>query len=177
MIYPENLVYLSVYNDDIKNKVCQLLSEDKLADFLLQKYAYMHEINTDKALYAYVVELKNQFMRNASLPSKVMFDNDIRAIRRALGMNSNISRVQGGKLKAKTEIRIAALFKSVPPEFLRMIAVHELAHLKEKDHNKAFYQLCVSMEPDYHQIEFDLRLYLTQRDLKGEIDWKSGHAK
>ncbi|HYG06232.1 MAG TPA: YgjP-like metallopeptidase domain-containing protein, partial [Stenotrophomonas sp.] len=43
--------------------------------------------------------------------------------------------------------------------------VHELAHLKESDHNKAFYQLCLHMEPDYHQLEFDLRLYLTQLEV------------
>ena len=47
-----------------------------------------------------------------------------------------------------------------------MIVVHELAHLKEKDHNKAFYQLCQHMEPDYHQLEFDLRLWLTWRDIR-----------
>jgi len=46
-----------------------------------------------------------------------------------------------------------------------MIVVHELAHLKETEHNKAFYQLCEYMLPDYHQREFDLRLYLTWRDL------------
>ena len=42
-----------------------------------------------------------------------------------------------------------------------MIVVHELAHLREKDHGKAFYQLCTHMEPDYHQLEFDVRLWLT----------------
>ncbi len=50
----------------------------------------------------------------------------------------------------------------LPAEFLKMIVVHELAHLKETEHNKAFYQLCTHMAPDYHQLEFDLRLYLTQ---------------
>jgi predicted metal-dependent hydrolase len=45
-----------------------------------------------------------------------------------------------------------------------MIAVHELAHLKEREHGKAFYQLCVHMEPAYHQLEFDTRLYLTHLD-------------
>ncbi|MCC6513802.1 MAG: M48 family metallopeptidase, partial [Geothrix sp.] len=48
--------------------------------------------------------------------------------------------------------------------FLKMILVHELAHLKEREHNKAFYQLCTHMEPDYFQLEFDLRLYLTHRE-------------
>jgi len=52
-----------------------------------------------------------------------------------------------------------------------MIAVHELAHLKEKQHDKAFYKLCCWMEPHYHQYEFDVRLYLTQLDISGERLW------
>lgn len=47
-----------------------------------------------------------------------------------------------------------------------MIVVHELAHLKEKEHDKSFYQLCCHMEPQYHQLEFDTRLWLTQQSLK-----------
>jgi predicted metal-dependent hydrolase len=42
-----------------------------------------------------------------------------------------------------------------------MIVVHELAHLKERSHDKAFYALCRHMEPAYHQLEFDTRLWLT----------------
>ena len=46
-------------------------------------------------------------------------------------------------------------------ELVSHIVVHELAHLKEKNHDKAFYQLCQHMEPDYLQLEFDFRLHLT----------------
>lgn len=168
--------YLIAYSEEIKQHVRLLVSQNRLAEVLLQKYsAVQHEISTDKALYGYILDLKSNFMRNAQMPSKVLFDNDIRAIQRALGLHTAISRVQGGKLKAKNEIRIASLFKEVPVEFLKMITVHELAHLKEKDHNKAFYKLCVSMEPAYHQIEFDLRLYLTHVDLAGKLDWGANH--
>jgi len=62
----------------------------------------------------------------------------------------------------------------MPAEFLRMIVVHELAHLKEQEHNKAFYQLCLHMEPDYHQLEFDLRAYLTYLDAAGQSLWQAG---
>ena len=47
-----------------------------------------------------------------------------------------------------------------------MVVVHELAHLREREHNKAFYQLCQHMLPDYAQIEFDLRLLLLHRALE-----------
>ena len=52
-----------------------------------------------------------------------------------------------------------------------MIVVHELAHLKHADHDKAFYQLCTHMLPDYHQLEFDVRLYLTYREAVGPLPW------
>ena len=44
---------------------------------------------------------------------------------------------------------------------LDMIVVHELAHLKEREHNKPFYALCEHMLGGYHQVEFDTRLWLT----------------
>ena len=56
---------------------------------------------------------------------------------------------------------MAGLFRQVPEPLLRMIVVHELAHLKERSHDKAFYALCRHMEPAYHQLEFDARLWLT----------------
>ena len=151
-----------------------LLQQERLSEILLQKYPSAHEIRTDRALYDYVLDLKNTYLRNAAPLSKVAFDSKLQVIQHALGLHTAISRVQGGKLKAKREIRIAALFKEVPLAFLRMIAVHELAHLKEKEHDKAFYQLCSYMEPAYHQYELDLRLYLTHLELVGKLSWPAG---
>jgi hypothetical protein len=34
-----------------------------------------------------------------------------------------------------------------------------------------FYQLCVSIEPAYHQLEFDPPLYLTQVGRFGKLAW------
>ncbi|TOO40214.1 M48 metallopeptidase family protein, partial [Vibrio parahaemolyticus] len=76
------------------------------------------------------------------------------------------SRNHGGKLKSKNEIRIANVFKDAPEALLRMLVVHELAHTREKNHDKAFYQLCCYMEPEYHQLEFDARLFMIYLDLK-----------
>jgi predicted metal-dependent hydrolase len=165
------LKYLSAYSDQTRAQVAQLIEQDQLAAVLRQRYPRAHGIRTDKALYDYVQELKTEFLRNAEPISKVAFDSKIQVIQHALGLHTTISRVQGGKLKAKHEIRIATVFKDVPLEMLRMIAVHELAHVKEKQHDKAFYKLCCYMEPQYHQYEFDLRLVLTQLDVSGERLW------
>ena len=54
-----------------------------------------------------------------------------------------------------------------------MIVVHELTHLRVRAHDKAFYQLCTHMLDDYHQLEFELRLYLTHLDDGGARLWAS----
>jgi predicted metal-dependent hydrolase len=166
-----SLPYLTAYPEPLRAQAAQLLATGRLGEVLRRRYPRAHEVRSDKALYAYVQELKDAFLRNADPVSKVAFDSKIQVIQHALGLHTAISRVQGSKLKAKREIRVATVFREGPPEFLRMIAVHELAHLKEKQHDKAFYKLCCAMEPHYHQFEFDLRLYLTLLDHSGERLW------
>jgi predicted metal-dependent hydrolase len=163
--------YLAAYPAALRAQVQTLVCEGRLGDWLRQRHGAAHEIRTDRALYDYVSDLKSEFLRNAEPLSKVVFDNKLHVIRNALGTHTTVSRVQGGKLKAKREIRVASLFKEVPIAWLRMIVVHELAHMKEREHDKAFYKLCMHMEPDYHQHEFDLRLYLTHLDGGGERLW------
>lgn len=161
------LRYLQAYPPHLQEQVRQMIASGRLGDYLRQRYPEGHGVQSDKALYSYAQGLKQAYLRSAPPLDKVLFDNRLDLTHRALGLNTAVSRVQGGKLKAKKEIRIASLFKEAAPQFLRMIVVHELAHLKERDHNKAFYQLCQHMEPDYHQLEFDLRIYLTYRELPG----------
>lgn len=165
------LTYLTAYPEQLQAQVRQLIAHNQLAQHLRKKYPQVHTIRTDKALYHYVQNLKNETLRNGDQINKVIYDNKLHVIKNALGTHTYVSRVQGSKLKTKNEIRIASLFKWVPEEFLKMIPVHELAHLKEKDHNKAFYQLCTYMEANYHQYELDCRLYLTHIDLSDEEVW------
>lgn len=163
------LKYINGYHETIKGQVKALIEQDKLGEYLLSRYGGTHPSTTDKSLYDYVTELKNAHLRNAPPISKVLYDTKIRDLQSALGTHTFVSRVQGGKLKAKNEIRISHLFKKVPEPFLRIIVTHELAHLKEKEHNKAFYKLCTHIEPAYHQLEFDVRLYLTYHERSGAL--------
>lgn len=158
------LKYLAAYAPELQSQVRSMLAQDKLDAYLQQRYPERHSVHSDKALYQFTMNLKQQYLRNAPQIDKVLYDSKLDVLRHALGLHTAVSRVQGSKLTAKKEIRIASLFRDTPPQFLQMIVVHELAHLREKDHNKAFYQLCEHMLPGYHQYEFDLRIYLTQRD-------------
>jgi hypothetical protein len=168
--------YLAGYPAALVAQVQQLIEHNQLADMLLQKYPHAHSVRTDKALYDYVLELKGTYLRNTGQLSKVAFDSKLHVIQHALGTHTTISRVQGAKLKTKREIRVATVFKEMPPAFLRMIVVHELAHMKERAHDNAFYQLCRHMEPNYHQLEFDLRVYLSHLEATGQPLWPVASA-
>ena len=168
---PSELPYLRAYPEPLRDQVRGLLDQGQLGAVLLRKYPRAHAVRSDKALYDYTQELKARHLRNAGTVNKVLFDSKIHVVRHALGLHSTVARVQGRKLAARHEIRIAALFKQAPEEFLRMIVVHELAHLREREHDKAFYQLCQHMEPHYHQYELDVRLYLTHMESSGERLW------
>ena len=142
-----------------------LIDEGRLADYLASRYASGHTVQSDRALFDYTQALKQRHLRNAAPLDKVCYDAKLKVVQHALGTHTRRSQVQGRQLKSRREIRVASLFREAPEDFLRMIVVHELAHLRELDHNKAFYQLCQHMEPSYAQLELDLRLYLTLREL------------
>lgn len=156
--------YISHYPQHLQDQVQLLIDEKRLGAYLQKKYPNKHNIKTDKALYSFVMDYKNEYLKKYQI-AKVLYDGKINDVSKALGTHTFVSRVQGGKLKAKNIIKVATIFKDAPEEFLKMIVVHELAHFKEKEHNKAFYKFCTYMQKDYHQVEFDMRVYLLHVEL------------
>jgi UTP pyrophosphatase len=158
--------YLVGYPEHLQARARELIEGDRLGAMLAARYPERHAVRNDGQLYEYVQEMKARHLRKAVPLRKVAYDGKLQVVEQALGTHTMVSRAHGGRLKASREIRIATVFRDAPADFLRMIVVHELAHLKELDHGKAFYQLCTNMAPDYHQLEFDTRLYLTDLELR-----------
>lgn len=167
----DHMIYLAGYPAPLRGQVQQLIAAGSFGDWLLRRHPDLHPVRTDRALYSYVDGIKNDYLRNAGPLSKVAYDGKLQTVRNALGTHTRIARVQGSKLKTRREIHVATLFREAPPAFLRMIVVHELAHLKESEHDKAFYQLCCHMEADYHQLEFEVRAYLCHLAAGGAGLW------
>jgi predicted metal-dependent hydrolase len=163
------LPYLAQYPNHLQDDIQNLITKNKLGDWLRTRYPNVHNVANDNDLREYTMSLKNQYLKKTPPLSKVIYDSKIHIVNHALGLHSYVSRVQGAKLKSKNELRVSTLFKNTPEAFLNMIVVHELAHLNEKQHNKAFYQLCQHMQPEYHQVEFDVRVYLTELERSGAV--------
>ena len=128
-----HLPYLQGYPPELLVQVREMIKAGRLAQTLAHRHREAHDVRCERALYDYVNELKSSHMKSAPPLAKVAYDPKLHIVRNALGTHSTVSRVQGGRLKAKREIRIAALFKEAPADFLRMIVVHELAHRARAD--------------------------------------------
>ena len=158
------LKYLQAYPASLQDQVRQLIAENRLGEYLERRYPGRHDVQSDKALYAYTMNLKQEHLRNAPAWTRcsTTTSSTWSSVPSACTPRSRGCRAASSRRRRKSAwlpVQDAA------PEFLRMIVVHELAHLKESEHNKAFYQLCQYMLPDYHQLEFDLRVYLTWKSL------------
>ena len=120
--------YLQAYPENLQQQVQKIIDGPGLDAWLKSRHPEAHGIRTDSALYTFVMDLKNEFLRQADPVNKVTFDSKLHIIQHALGLHTTTSRIQGSKLKSKRDIKVAALFKDTPLAFLQMIAVHELAH-------------------------------------------------
>ncbi len=152
--------WLAGFPDETRTRVEQLKAAGTLQERLRAAYPNVHDITDNARLRTHVMDLKNDYLKSSDPLHKVRWSDKIATLYRALGTHTYAVRVQGNKLKRKNELRVSSVFKALPPEFLRMVVVHELAHLRHRDHDKAFYRLCTHMEPEYHRYETDLRLWM-----------------
>ena len=121
-----------------------------------------HEVvRSDKALFEYVRDLKARHLRNAGAAATRGLRRQ-RVLQHALGPHgAPRCRARASRCAA---IRVATLFKEAPAALLRMIVGPRAGPPAGVGPQQGFYQLCQHMEPEYAQLEFDLRLYLMHLD-------------
>ncbi len=95
------LKYLQAYPVTLQDKVRQLIAQERLGDHLAKRYPGRHEVQSDKALYAYTTALKQRYLKSAPAIDKVLYDSKLDVLQRALGLHTAISRVLGSMLTPK----------------------------------------------------------------------------
>jgi len=68
---------------------------------------------------------------------------------------------QWGSCSAKNDLSFNTMMMKLPPYVMEYIVVHELAHIKHKHHQKAFWQLVQSYFPKYRTAIKELKTYTT----------------
>ncbi len=62
----KQLKYLQGYPPHLLEQVQRLIEQDKLKDLLLKRYPKPHTITTEKALYDFTIDLKNQYIKKSA---------------------------------------------------------------------------------------------------------------
>lgn len=56
-----------------------------------------------------------------------------------------------GSCSAKKNLNFNCLLMLAPPEVIDSVVAHEICHLREMNHSKRFYELLLTIYPDYHR--------------------------
>ncbi|MCG7546990.1 MULTISPECIES: M48 family metallopeptidase [Pseudoalteromonas] len=161
----QQLKYFQHYPDSLQAQVKTLIADEKLQPYFKSKYPLGHQLQNQQALYQYCTALKQRYLKNTPRLNNVSFNKHTDMMKGTLGTHTHKQHRHGQKLKARYDIALNNQLKYAPEAILRALIVHELAHFKHAEHDKAFYNLCCNMEPDYHQLELDLRLFVVLDEL------------
>ena len=114
----ETLKYLVGYPQRLQARALELIEQGRLGAILADKYGQAHAVRSDVQLREFVQALKERHLRKSVPLGKVIYDSKLQVMKHALGTHTAISRVQGDRLKASREVRIATVFRDAPAEFL-----------------------------------------------------------
>ena len=87
------LKYIAHYSEQIQSQAATLISTGRLGEYLDKKYPNRHQVQSDKALYQYSNDIKNQYMRKSSPLSQVSYNSKLAVLNHALGIHTYQSRV------------------------------------------------------------------------------------
>ena len=68
---------------------------------------------------------------------------------------------QWGSCSGKNVLSFNTMMMKLPHDVIQYIIVHELAHIKHKHHQKAFWQMVEHYLPDYRKQVAELKNYMT----------------
>ena len=84
----------------------------------------------------------------AELPRRVAYFAEILGVQ-PTGVKITSAKTRFGSCSGKNSLCFSWRLMLYPPEAVDYVVVHELAHIKEKNHSAAFYKVVESVLPDY----------------------------
>lgn len=130
------------------------LSEQKITEFLKLRYDWLIKAierqKNKKSKYDIPPEQIATLKQKAKeiLPKRVEYYSRIMKLYpKAVKINS--AKTRFGSCSSQNNLNFSAFLMLYPIEAIDYVVVHELAHIKYKNHQKEFYNLVASYMPDY----------------------------
>ena len=89
-----------------------------------------------------------------------------------MGLNANkisitSAKTRWGSCSGKNNLNFTWRLMMAEPEVIKYVIIHELAHIKEKNHGKRFWTLVEQYEPEYKTKKEKLRQLAIRLDCDG----------
>lgn len=84
------------------------------------------------------------------IPDRVRYYSDIMGLT-PTGIRITGAKTRFGSCSPKNSLCFSCYLMQYPPEAIDYVVVHELAHIKEKNHGERFYALIARYMPDYKE--------------------------
>ena len=136
----------------------------KYADWIEKQSVVMRERNANRVILSdeQIKELKRK--AKALLPVRIEHYSAIMGVQ-PTGIKITSANTRWGSCTAKDCLCFPYKIMLLPSELIDYIVVHELAHIKEKNHSAAFYAVVARYMPDYK----DRRKRLKEWSIYGKI--------
>lgn len=92
-----------------------------------------------------------------TIPKRVAFYSKIMGVQPS-GIKITSAKTRFGSCSGKNSLCFSWRLMLYPPEAVDYVVVHELAHIREKNHSPAFYAVIAAVLPDYKAREQLLKL-------------------
>lgn len=129
-------------------------SEQKIIEFISLHYDWLQNAISKQSnrtnLYAVSDEQLAVLKQNAKeiIPKRVEYYSNLMQLF-PTAVKINFAKTRFGSCSSKNSINFSAFLMLFPLEAVDYVVVHELAHIKYKNHQKEFYALVEKYMPDY----------------------------
>jgi len=130
------------------------ISEQKIIEFLALHYTWVKKALSIQSKRADIYDLSPEQLAiikqkaNEILPKRVEYYSQVMQLF-PTAVKINFAKTRFGSCSSKNSINFSAYLMLFPLEAVDYVIVHELAHIKYKNHQKEFYALVEKYMPDY----------------------------
>lgn len=146
---------ITVKNEEVAVKVPLKTKPEKIKE-VVEKYSEWinKQLNSQKKKADLFKDLDDDKIKRLKKDAKIYFEDRTEYFANIMGLKYGRVKITSaqkryGSCSSEGNICYSYRLMMYPPEVRDYVVVHELAHLKEMNHSKRFYDVVASVMPDY----------------------------
>ena len=154
-------LYLRVKEDHIQINAPKYISQERIKNFICKHFLFIQQKLEEKSyLFGEENALANKELYKELLPKVIeqflkVYTKKMNLYPSKIGYRFNSSR--WGSCSAKNSINFNYYLAKLPKRLIEYVVVHELAHIKHKNHSKEFWKFVEQFLPDLKERKKELR--------------------